>query len=140
MALKDADLEGCSSRSPKQRQDSGYASIGPGEESQPNRTLSLVTTRSATRVPEHVGSISIPRLLSWKDVQTRGKVDLVFHGDGSSQGKTLDPSQERNLCSLNRRSRPRCYDLLGGSRVSGSKAISFRKHLRSDAEEDSTEE
>lgn len=139
MALKDADLEGFFSRSPKQRQDSGYASIGPGEESQPTRTLSLVTTRSATRVPEHVGSISIPRLLSWKDVQTRGKVDLVFHGDGSSQGKTLDPSQERNHCSLNRRSHPRCYDPLGGSRVSGSKAISFRRHLRSDAEEDSTE-
>jgi hypothetical protein len=137
MALKDADLEGCSSRSPKQRQDSGYASIGPGE-SQLTRSLSLVTTRSATRVPEHVGSINIPQLLSWKDVQTRGKVDLVFHGDGSSQGKTLDPSQQRNLCSLNRRSRPRCYDSLNGSRISGSKAISFRRHFRSDAE-DSTE-
>jgi hypothetical protein len=135
MALKDADLEGCSSRSPKQRQDSGYASIGPGEESQLTRSLSLVTSRSATRVPEHVGSISIPRLLSWKDVQTRGKVDLVFHGDGSSQGKTLDPSQERNFCSLNHRSRSRCYDPLSGSRISGSKDISFRRHLRSDAED-----
>jgi hypothetical protein len=138
MALRDAYLEGCSSRSPKQRQDSGYASIGPGEESQLTRSLSLVTTRSATRVPEHVGSINIPQLLSWKDVQTRGNVDLVFHADGSSQGKTLDPSQQRNLCSLNRRSRPRCYDPLNGSRISGSKAISFRRHFRSDAE-DSTE-
>ena len=129
MALKDADLEEGSSRSPKQRQDLGYASIGPDEENQLTRALSLVTTLTAARVPEHVGSSSMPRLLSWKDVQTRGKVDLAFHGDGSSQGKALDPIQGRSLRSPHRRSLPQ-YDPLDGY-----KSFSFRRRVRTDAEE-----
>jgi hypothetical protein len=99
MALQGTDLEECYFRSAKQGQHSGYASINQDVENQLVRTLSPGRTCTTARAPDHFTSPSIPQLLSWKDVQTRGKVEIEFHGDGSSQGKTLNPIQEINLSS-----------------------------------------
>jgi hypothetical protein len=91
MAQKDKDFENRSSRSPKQRHDSGYMPLGLDEERQLAKALSQAKVRSVVRVPEYIDRIDIPRLLSWKDVQSRGKDNFAFLHNDNIQGKTLDP-------------------------------------------------
>jgi hypothetical protein len=63
------------------------------------KALSLVKARSAERVREYVGRISAPRLLSWRDVQTRGKDAFAVSRDNIMHGRALDPDR-KHLSSL----------------------------------------
>lgn len=92
MAKRDQIADRPSPRSSKQRHDSGYAPLASDEKNEDFRALSPVKNRMAERVPEHARWICIPltQLLSWKDVQNRGK-DAICRvpGNHSFQGKTL---------------------------------------------------
>jgi hypothetical protein len=124
MARKEKSLESNTSRSLKQRQDSGYASLGLDEESQLPKALTPVKIGDLTRVPTHVDWTSMAPLLSWKDVQIREQTDCKFLDSGSTQGKTLGP-QRSALSSLNYRSHLQCHYTRDGFQFGGCKSISF---------------
>ena len=93
MARREKTADHPSPRSSKQRHDSGYAPLASDEKNENIRALSPVKNRSAERVPEHARWICIPltQLLSWKDVQNRGKDEITMvPGNDSFQGKKLN--------------------------------------------------
>jgi hypothetical protein len=93
MARREKTAGHPSPMSSKQRHDSRYAHLVPDEKNENIRALSSVKNRIAERVPEHARWICIPltQLLSWKDVQNRGKdeITMVLCND-SFQGKQLN--------------------------------------------------
>ncbi|PMD23324.1 hypothetical protein NA56DRAFT_657374 [Hyaloscypha hepaticicola] len=95
MAKRDQIADRPSPRSSKQRHDSGYAPLASDEKNEDFRALSPVKNRMAERVPEHARWICIPltQLLSWKDVQNRGK-DAICRvpGNHSFQDHAFDRS------------------------------------------------
>jgi hypothetical protein len=93
MARREKTADHPSPRSSKQRHDSGYAPLASDEKNENIRALSPVKNRPAERVPEHARWICIPltQLLSWKDVQNRGKDEITMvPGNDSFQGKKLN--------------------------------------------------